>query len=74
MNFSHLRGQLEALRRSLPKRAQLPPGFVDPISAMLRAKVASGETRTTETTPAAVEAAKVSMGAWFARARAEMQP
>jgi hypothetical protein len=58
MNFAHLRAQLAALRQSMPAQSALPANFIDPISAMLRARIAIGDVPGPTSTPAEREASR----------------
>jgi len=60
MNLSHLRFQLAQIRQSMRMQSQLLANFIDPISAMLRAQLASGNAPTS-TTPERIESAKASL-------------
>jgi hypothetical protein len=64
--FSSIRGRLARLVEAMPAHAQLPPGFVDPITAHLRAHIAAGETPT-PTTPEVRTEAEALVSTWLAR-------
>lgn len=67
MNLFHLHSRLARLLTAMPTRSQLPAGYVDPITAHLRAQIAAG-VPTTPTTPEGIESAKASLAAWFEKA------
>lgn len=62
--FSSISGRLAKLAAAMP--SQLPAVFADPITRMLRAKIAAGET-STPTTPQARAEAEALVNAWLAR-------
>ena len=66
MNLAHLRATIARLRESLPAQSRLPPGFVDPVAAYLRAQIARGEPPV-QTTPEAAAKAKARVSTWLAR-------
>ena len=68
MRIEALRGRLARVAQEMPTPTRLPAGFVDPITAHLRAHIAAGETPT-PTTPEARAEAEVRLCEWFARAK-----
>jgi hypothetical protein len=61
MNLTSIKSQLAALKASMPVQAPLPAGYIDPITEMLRARIASGDSPATATTPEAIATARASL-------------
>jgi len=70
MRLEALRGRLARLaRESIPTHSRLPANFVDPISAMLRARIARGEPAGPAPSPEVRAEAEARLRGWFARAQ-----
>ena len=73
MNLGDLRGRLARLTRAtMPTQSQLPAGFVDPVAAYVRARIAAGATPTetpTETTSEARAEAEARVTTWLSRGK-----
>jgi hypothetical protein len=61
MSVSSIKSRIAALERKISTATQLPANFVDPIAAMLRARISAGVSPTPPATPERIEKTRATL-------------